>query len=83
MVNVKSAGETYTLSSGKQMSWEEVPKWFKEGEKEEASVKKPCPELRDTMQKCVEEKGFWHVDCVAALEAFDQCQQTQNKVNCV
>ncbi|CAD2222407.1 hypothetical protein AGDE_02956 [Angomonas deanei] len=76
MVVLKGGGETYTISNGRYMEWEDVPETFKQSLREQTEIKK-CAEMRAKAQTCIEEKGFWAQDCVGLTEAFHTCQSLE------
>ena len=74
MVQIKSGGEVFSLNSGRQVAWSEVPSWFKRIMRSEEQMPTPCYKERDEAQKCFETDGFWSEICVMPLENFDTCQ---------
>lgn len=76
MVTVKGGGQTYQISSGKQMPWEDVPEAFKRTLAEQEEIEK-CVEMKAVAQKCIEDKGFWDPSCVELTEKFHLCQANE------
>ena len=76
MVTVRGGGETYQISSGKQMPWSDVPEWFKDAmdmQQEEPA----CVSSKLAAQTCMEGRGFWHEECVALTEAYHLCSANE------
>jgi hypothetical protein len=72
MVTVRGGGETYQISSGKQMPWEDVPGWFKESldmQREEPA----CVAIKTQAQRCMNERSFWDAECTTLTEQYHLC----------
>ncbi len=76
MVTVRGGGETYQISSGKVMTWEEVPDWFKEAQSLQQE-EPACMASKAVAQKCIADNGFWHSTCTALTDAFHLCQANE------
>ena len=75
MVHVKTAGNVYALSSGKQLQWAELPQWLRKSiEEHEMVSESTCGEIRAKLEKCIIDEGFWEEDCVGLLSEYDKCQ---------
>eukprot|EP01061_Rhynchopus_euleeides_P020238 TRINITY_DN32981_c0_g1_i1.p2 TRINITY_DN32981_c0_g1~~TRINITY_DN32981_c0_g1_i1.p2 ORF type:complete len:105 (+),score=35.33 TRINITY_DN32981_c0_g1_i1:160-474(+) len=62
-------------SSGQTVSSEaDLPDWFR---KKVAHMQRhdACGAERDALQRCMDDKSLWTVECGRLLEAYDVCQQ--------
>ena len=78
MVQIKSGGELYSVSSGKQVEWKDLPVWLKKEIAAQESATQLCISQRVELERCIQEQGFWEEDCVNLLAEYDKCETSQS-----